>query len=214
MPNDRYSYIRPIVRYTVKNVFSVSMSGEDYLPPLLELFRQYGYDGVSLSKISTATGLGKASLYHHFPGGKAEMLTAVLDWTQQWMEENIFSTLQPVDKAEGADVALPQHQLQQMCDRLNQLYDSGNLPCLLATLTANRTRDTFHEPIKLQLQRLMGAIATLLTAAGLPSDIAQQRSEEAMIAIQGSLILSRAIGDSGPFQRAIAKLPEQLCQGI
>ena len=195
------------------------MSRADYLPALLELFRQYGYDGVSLSKISTATGLGKASLYHHFPGGKAEMLSAVLDWTQQWMEENILSPLQSADQAESADLAAgidatPHHQLQQMCDRFNQLYDSGNLPCLLATLTANGTQATFRQPIKMRLQRLIGAIATLLTAAGLPPDIAQQRGEEAVIAIQGSLILSRAIGDSGPFQRAIAKLPEQLCQGL
>jgi TetR/AcrR family transcriptional regulator, lmrAB and yxaGH operons repressor len=29
---------------------------------LLQLFRQHGYDGATLSKISEATGLGKASL--------------------------------------------------------------------------------------------------------------------------------------------------------
>lgn len=54
------------------------MSKQTHIPPLLDLFRQFGYDGVTLSKISQATGLGKASLYHHFPGGKDEMVETVL----------------------------------------------------------------------------------------------------------------------------------------
>jgi AcrR family transcriptional regulator len=49
------------------------VSKQIHVPILLKLFRQFGYDGVTLSKISQATGLGKASLYHYFPGGKAEM---------------------------------------------------------------------------------------------------------------------------------------------
>ncbi|MEM8505050.1 MAG: TetR/AcrR family transcriptional regulator [Cyanobacteria bacterium P01_D01_bin.1] len=198
------------------------MTREDYLPALLELFRQYGYDGVSLSKIAVATGLGKASLYHHFPGGKSEMLAAVLDWTEQWMEENLLSVLQPeigaqMAKTQGTamrSAIMPKQQFQQMCDRLNQLYDSGNLPCLLATLTTSATHNTFRTQVKARLQRLIEAIATLLTASGLTADVAQVRGEEAVISIQGSLILSRALEDPTPFQRVIANLPEQLCQGI
>ena len=53
------------------------MSRETHLPTLFQLFRQHGYDGVSLAKIAAATELGKASLYHHFPGGKAEMMAAI-----------------------------------------------------------------------------------------------------------------------------------------
>ena len=45
---------------------------------LLNIFREYGYEGASLSKISERTGLGKASLYHHFPNGKQQMAQEVL----------------------------------------------------------------------------------------------------------------------------------------
>jgi len=38
------------------------MSKQIYVLPLLDLFRQLGYDGATLSKISQATGLGRASL--------------------------------------------------------------------------------------------------------------------------------------------------------
>ena len=48
------------------------------LDQLIALFRRAGYDGVSISRISEATGLGRPSLYHYFPGGKDEMAHAVL----------------------------------------------------------------------------------------------------------------------------------------
>ncbi len=38
-----------------------------------DVFRRRGYEGATLSVLSRACGLGKASLYHHFPGGKDEM---------------------------------------------------------------------------------------------------------------------------------------------
>src|SRR4029078_11124737 len=39
---------------------------------LMDLFREKGFDGASLADISESTGLGKSSLYHHFPNGKEE----------------------------------------------------------------------------------------------------------------------------------------------
>jgi len=40
---------------------------------LTDVFRTYGYEGATLSRISEATGLQRASLYHRFPGGKEAM---------------------------------------------------------------------------------------------------------------------------------------------
>ncbi|WP_315889750.1 TetR/AcrR family transcriptional regulator [Kovacikia minuta] len=66
------------------------MSKQAHVSSLLNLFRQFGYDGVTLSKISQATGLGKASLYHHFPGGKDEMVETVLIALRQGCGANCF----------------------------------------------------------------------------------------------------------------------------
>lgn len=182
------------------------MSRETYLPILFQLFRHHGYDGVSLSKIATATNLGKASLYHHFPGGKAEMIQATLSYSEQWLEENI---LQPLQQDGGA-----QFRLQQMCDRLNELYAAGKQPCLIAALTTGTHRDIFQAQVKERLKALIDAIAAVLTAAGLSPTVAHQRAEDAVITIQGALILSRGLDNPKPFQRAIAQLPNRLCEGL
>ncbi|MEM9807575.1 MAG: TetR/AcrR family transcriptional regulator [Cyanobacteria bacterium P01_D01_bin.56] len=182
------------------------MARQNYLPILFQLFRRHGYDGVSLAQIAKATGLGKASLYHHFPGGKAEMVRETLAYSGQWMAENIVEPLQ----GEGE----PLVRLQTMCDRISALYEAGEQPCILASLTLGASRDMFHDAIKERLAMLVDAIAAVLVEAGLESDQAQQRGEDAVMTIQGSLILSRGLDDPTPFQRAIDQLPERLWAGL
>jgi len=58
-----------------------------------EVFREHGYEGASLSLIGEATGLGKGSLYHFFPGGKEEMARAVIAHIDGWFEDNVFAPL-------------------------------------------------------------------------------------------------------------------------
>src|SRR5690348_12949678 len=116
------------------------MPKDTYIPCLLRLFRQHGYDGATLAKISEATGLGKASLYHHFPGGKDEMVETVLDYLERWMEQNILQLLNsPGDAAS---------RLRQMGDRLSQVYEGGKQPCLSAILLLGSARDIFHDRVQ------------------------------------------------------------------
>lgn len=55
-------------------------------------------------------------------------------------------------------------------------------------------------------------IAQVLVGASVESSHAQQRSEDAIIATQGALIVSRGLRDCAPFQRVIQQLPQQLCR--
>lgn len=184
----------------------IFMARETYLPDLFQLFRQYGYDGVSLAKIAEATSLGKASLYHHFPGGKAEMVSATLAYGEGWMEANIVQVL----RDEGTAL----ERFHRMCDLLNKLYAGGHQPCLLAALITGGARDRVHEQVKAQLHQWISAIATVLTEAGLAPELAQQRGEDAVMTIQGALILSRGLDNPILFQSAIAGLPEALCHNL
>jgi TetR/AcrR family transcriptional regulator, lmrAB and yxaGH operons repressor len=55
------------------------------IPALAEAFREHGFEGASLAHLCEATGLGKGSLYHFFPGGKDEMAAAVLADVDAWI---------------------------------------------------------------------------------------------------------------------------------
>jgi AcrR family transcriptional regulator len=181
------------------------MPKETYIPCLLRLFRQYGYDGATLSKISQATGLGKASLYHHFPGGKDQMVEVVLDYLECWLDQNVVQTLNSSGE--------PLSRLQQMCDRVNEVYEEGKQPCLSAILLLGSARDVFHDRVKAIYRVWIDAIATVLIECGMDERVAQQRAEDAVSAIQGSLIVSQGLDDPSGFQRVIQHLSEELCKG-
>jgi AcrR family transcriptional regulator len=178
------------------------MTKDKYIPTLLQLFRLHGYDGATLSKISQATGLGKASLYHHFPGGKEEMVAVILEYLKQWFQENILTALQ----GEGGS----QERLEKMCEQVGKLYAGGKQPCVFAILLLGSARDIFHEPVKALLKAWIAAIGEVLIQAGLEATTAQERSEDALLAIQGALILAQGLDDLTPFVRVLAQLPQQL----
>lgn len=182
------------------------MTRATHLATLFELFRHHGYEGVSLSKISEATGLGRASLYHHFPGGKAEMIRATLDYSQQWVAENVVQVL--------AGEGTVETRIGVMCDRLNELHGSGQQPCLLAALSTGASQADFHTQVQESMGLVIGAIATTLTEAGLPPTLAKQRAEDALVSLEGALIVSRGLGDMSVFQRAIAQLPSKLTRAL
>ena len=178
------------------------MPKESYIPSLFSLFRQYGYDGATLSKIAAATGLGKASLYHHFPGGKEDMVMSVLSYSESWLQENVLQLL--------AGDGSPQERLQKMCDHINDLYAGGTQPCLLAILQSGTGRDRFHSQIKSRLEAWIGAIAAILVESGLDETLAQQRGEDALITIQGALMVSQALDHPSLFQQRLQHLPQAL----
>jgi TetR/AcrR family transcriptional regulator, lmrAB and yxaGH operons repressor len=183
------------------------MSKQTYVPTLLQLFRQFGYEGVTISKISQATGLGKASLYHHFPGGKADMAEAALTQVNLWLEMSILPTLE--------NDRNPIERFQAMCAETNRFFNEGQNSCLWAVLVLEASSDNlFHTQIKWAFSQWIEAISAVLIVAGLDKTLATQRGEDAIIAIQGALILCHGLKDFAPFDRVLRQLPLQLCEGI
>jgi len=169
---------------------------------LLSIFREYGYEGASLSKISERTGLGKASLYHHFPNGKQQMAQDVLSYLEQWREDHIFIHLQ--------SNASPIERLEALTYSLKQVYENGHVACILAVLTLSEAHQTFLPQIQPVFTRLIESISAVLQDAGISEEQAFERAQDTVIRIQGSLILSRALQSPKPFLQLMDKLPKQL----
>lgn len=183
------------------------MSKQIHVPTLLKLFRQFGYEGVTLSKISQETGLGKASLYHHFPRGKAEMAEMALAYVNNWLETSILEILHRPEP--------PIAKFQAMCEEVSRFFDEGQNSCLWAVLLIERSSDDlFHSQIQWAFSTWIEAIAQVLVTSGLNETLAKQRGEDAMMMIQGALILCHGVKDCATFHRVLKQLPQQLCQDI
>ena len=181
------------------------LSRDEMLGRLRETFRRYGYEGSTMSRIAAATGLGKASLYHHFPGGKQEMAAAVLDSVRAWFELNVFRQLELNHP--------PRQRIVAMLDTLHRYYDGGNKGCLPALLALSEEREMFGQAISEFFTRWVACLSYTLTDSGLARDIAQRRAHDGVERIQGALVLSRAAGDGRAFASMAGELPDQLLAG-
>ena len=176
---------------------------KDVIGRLTEVFRAVGYEGATLSKLSEATGLQRASLYHRFPGGKKEMAEAVLSRAGDFFQKNILGPL----KGPGT----PKERLVKMGKQLNAFYLRGNASCLLDTLSFGDGRDIFESHIKVSFSCWIESIARLVAeATECSKTTARQRAEDAVIRIQGALVLGRGTGNTKAFQRILRTLPESL----
>src|SRR5216683_2580241 len=103
------------------------ISDERLFQGLSDVFRRKGYNGASYSDLMKATGLVKASLYHRFPGGKVEMVDAILLKADREFSEYV---LKPAFEA-----GEPQNRARTIARRLREFYRSGQQWCLLDTVT-------------------------------------------------------------------------------
>ncbi len=171
----------------------------DILPALGELFRECGYEGASLARISARTGLGKGSLYHFFPGGKDEMADAVLAEIDGWFEAGVFAPLR--EGRAGDDAAIP-----AMFDAVDAYFRSGRRACLIGAFALGQTRERFACRIDGYFRRWRDALAVALEREGFSRDEAAARAEETVVGIQGGIVLAHALDDAAVFTRTLERL--------
>ena len=148
----------------------------DLLPLLAEVFRSHGYEGATLALISQATGLGKGSLYHFFPGGKAQMAADVLAEIDSWFEVNIFAPLRHSDD--------PARAVATMVGAVDSYFRSGHRMCLVGVIALGASRDTFAVQVQDYFRRWNDALALVLRRSGLSAGVARRRSADALVTIQ------------------------------
>jgi TetR/AcrR family transcriptional repressor of lmrAB and yxaGH operons len=180
---------------------------QDVLPKLAEIFRKRGYDGASISEIGKATGLGKGSLYHFFPGGKPQMAEDVLAEMDAWFEGNIFAPLRSIPAGDAKEARA---RLTEMCKALDAYFKSGRRVCLFGAFALADTREAYAPRIRGYFQRWIEAIARALVVAGRAPADARTEAFDAVACIEGAIALSRAADNPPACAGAIARLQARL----
>lgn len=176
------------------------LSREDAIARIAEVFREHGFAGASLSAITEATGLGKGSLYNHFPGGKDQMGEEVLAHVDGWFETQVYAPLR--------DTADPRAAIAAMCDAVDAYFRSGRRICLVGAFALDATRDRFASAVQDYFLRWIDALAAALEKGGVPD--ARMLAETTVAGIQGALTLSRALNDPGVFMRQMQEMRARL----
>ncbi|UUZ62636.1 TetR/AcrR family transcriptional regulator [Polaromonas sp. P1-6] len=156
---------------------------DEILNRLTRVFREDGYEAASLARLSKATGLGRSSLYHYFPGGKSEMALAVVERSNKLFAEKVIEPLR-------RNVA-PKERLVEMVRNLEGYYARGTESCLLGVFAMSGAPNPLRDHIRVGLSDWIDALACALTDAGLSRAVARDRAEEAVCRIEGALVVAR-----------------------
>jgi TetR/AcrR family transcriptional repressor of lmrAB and yxaGH operons len=178
-----------------------SIDDEVLIKRLAEVFRHSGYEGASLTALSSASGLHRASLYHRFPTGKPGMATAVLDFVAQAFTEIV----KPLQTTEDLTEAVT-----EMARRVSTFYDNGRLACVLDTMTLAGAPTEIRAKATHLATTWLTAMTDVARKAGASPDEATHRAKSALVRIEGALILARVLNDTEEFHRALTTLPETL----
>ena len=81
---------------------------------------------------------------------------------------------------------------------------------MLDTLSLRGAAPELQSALQGALAEWLKAFASVATEAGFPTDEAERRAEQALIAIEGSLILTRVTGKSDLFLSVLAELRPRL----
>jgi AcrR family transcriptional regulator len=173
-------------------------SKEEIVDRLFAVFRDRGFEGASLADLSHATGLGKSSLYHHFPGGKTEMAKAVLDRAAELIDRAI--------RAVAAGPEPLKTRLRRIVAAFDQIYGGGRTACLLGQLATAAIGPEARHGLRQAFAHWIEAIAGLAVESGMTPSRARHFAEDWVARLQGALILQAANGDAGPFRRALSAL--------
>ena len=170
---------------------------------LAPVFRDQGFEGASLSDLAKATGLQKASLYHRYPGGKAQMAEEVMAAALAWYEREVFVAL----RGPGS----PRERLAVVAERLDSFYAGGRKACLLNMLGApHEVESPFRAGISAAIDAIVAAFARLAEETGASPEVARNRAERVVMLLQGSLVMSRGLRSEKPFKSFLAMLPGEI----
>lgn len=180
------------------------ISRDDAIARIAEVFREQGFEGASLSAITEASGLGKGSLYNHFPGGKDEMAAAVLAHVDGWFEAGVYQPLR--------EAAEPRAAVTAMFRAADEYFRNGRRICLVGAFALDATRDRFAAAVQDYFARWIAALAACLRRGGAKQS--RVLAETAVAGIQGALVLSRALDDPAVFTRQLRDLQERLISAL
>jgi AcrR family transcriptional regulator len=178
------------------------VSDEVFLATALDLFRTYGFEGVSLKRLADTTGLEKASLYYRYPGGKDAMAMAIAKDVVTWFQANVFDPLVGTGPA--------RKRVSYVAEKLREFYADGSKACLMDVLSIRGGSEELQLALKAAMQAWVNAFAKVAKESGHGSAAARTKAEEAILRIEGSLILARVLGETACFERALKGLPDLL----
>ena len=157
-----------------------------------------GLDGTSFAAVIAATGAPRGSVYHHFPGGKSELIHAALD----------VAGARARTVLEGTRGRPAIEVVETFLDQWRQLLIRAKLRagCSVMAVAAAPGDSDLLEHSGRVFNAWSEHLTGLLVDGGVEPDVAQSLSTLVIASTEGAIALSRAQRDRSAFETVATEL--------
>lgn len=169
---------------------------EALLAASVRLFRQKGYAATGLSEILAESGAPKGSLYHYFPGGKAEIgAEAVI-----LAGKAVTRTLTELAAETDGPGALVTRYMDLLAGWMAASDYRDGCPITTTLLETVPEHAAIREAGAAAFAAWAGVLEESAVSAGIPQDRAGRLACFAISALEGALVQCRVSGDAAPLR--------------
>lgn len=174
----------------------------------IESLRIHGASATSVDRVPAATGAPRGSVYHHFPGGRTQLITDAVTAAGVLMSEFIESTTRDNDPIAALDefVGLWRHTL------LDSDFRAG-CPTLAVAVETNDGAPEFAHAAAV-FTRWHRALTELLVRHGLAADHAGRLATLTIAAVEGAIALCRVERPTTPLEDTVCELQDHLATAL
>jgi TetR/AcrR family transcriptional regulator, lmrAB and yxaGH operons repressor len=172
------------------------------------LMRERGVDATSFSEVIARSGAPRGSIYHHFPGGKAQLIEEATRYAGEYTASGLASALWQEDPlAAVRTLSAGWLKLLRKSD-----YGAG-CPVVAASLEGSQTPGA-REAAGQAFRRWQELLAAALEPHGLGDARARSLATLIISSIEGAVVLSRATRSLEPLERVAGELEGLLASAI
>jgi AcrR family transcriptional regulator len=161
------------------------------------LLAKKGLQGASFSEILEASGAPRGSLYHHFPGGKDELVLAAL-------EHAANQALSVLDRLSGKPAREVAEGFLSLWRSVLARSDFSAGCAVVAVTVAAESEDLRTRAAEI-LRSWREKLVTLFVASGIPKKKSRSLAASLVAACEGGVILARAERSFEPFDLVAAE---------
>lgn len=172
------------------------------------LMRERGVEATSFSEVVARSGAPRGSIYHHFPGGKAQLIEEATRYAGDFTASGLVHALDQDDPLAAV------RGFKAFWVKLLRRSDyAAGCPVVAASLEGERSPGA-REAAAAAFSGWEVALSAALERRGVPRGRARSLATLVITSIEGAVVVARATQSAAPLERVAGELEQLLLDAL
>jgi AcrR family transcriptional regulator len=173
------------------------------------LLREHGASATSIDRVLAHSGAPRGSVYHHFPGGRAQLIDEAVALAGDFVVGLIETATQSDDPVQALDAFFALWR-----DQLTRSDFRAGCPIVAVAVETNDDAPQLARSAAAVFSRWTTALATMLVRYDVPEARATRLAAFIIAAVEGAVIMCRADQDIGPLEATAEEIHDLLAHTL